>query len=106
MKKISLKNLNLKEVEQLSREQLKNVLGGFTGGTGGTGGTDPGTDLPGDCTSDSDCPEGKKCDTSLGKCYNNSTGYAVACPTPDGNCVTRDGTNGACGHVNGIYGCN
>jgi len=36
MKKISLKNLNLKEVEQLSREQLKSVLGGFTGGTGGT----------------------------------------------------------------------
>ena len=33
MKKISLKNLNLKEVEQLSREQLKNVLGGYTGGT-------------------------------------------------------------------------
>lgn len=35
MNKISLKNLNLKEVEQLSREQLKGVLGGFTGGTGG-----------------------------------------------------------------------
>ena len=34
MKKISLKNLNLKEVEQLSREQLKDVLGGWTGGTG------------------------------------------------------------------------
>lgn len=28
MKKISLKNLNLKEVEQLSKEQLKDVLGG------------------------------------------------------------------------------
>lgn len=28
MKKITLKNLNLKEVEQLSREQLKDVLGG------------------------------------------------------------------------------
>lgn len=39
MKKISLKNLNLKEVNQLSREQLKNVLGGFTGGTGTDGGT-------------------------------------------------------------------
>lgn len=33
MKKISLKNLNLKEVEQLSREQLKNVLGGWADGT-------------------------------------------------------------------------
>lgn len=31
MKKISLKNLNLKEVEQMSREQLKNVLGGDIG---------------------------------------------------------------------------
>jgi len=29
MKKISLKNFNLKEIEQLSREQLKNVLGGY-----------------------------------------------------------------------------
>ncbi|MGE8428409.1 MAG: hypothetical protein ACN6O7_11055 [Sphingobacterium sp.] len=33
MKKISLKNLNLNEVDQLSREQLKNVLGGYTVGT-------------------------------------------------------------------------
>jgi natural product precursor len=33
MKKISLKDLNLKEVEQLSRDELKNVLGGWTGGT-------------------------------------------------------------------------
>lgn len=39
MKKISLKNLNLKEVDLLSREQLKNVLGGFTGGSGIGGGT-------------------------------------------------------------------
>lgn len=39
MKKISLKNLNLEEVEQLSREQLKNVLGGYIGGSDeGTGG--------------------------------------------------------------------
>ncbi|WP_140937577.1 TIGR04149 family rSAM-modified RiPP [Sphingobacterium lumbrici] len=29
MKKISLKSLNLSEVEQLSRSQLKDVLGGF-----------------------------------------------------------------------------
>lgn len=33
MKKISLKNLNLNEVESLSREELKNVLGGFAAGT-------------------------------------------------------------------------
>jgi len=30
MKKISLKNLDLGEVEQLTREQLKNVLGGYS----------------------------------------------------------------------------
>lgn len=48
MKKISLKNLNLKEVEQLSREQLKGVLGGFAGGAGGT---DEGV-------STADCPAG------------------------------------------------
>jgi natural product precursor len=35
MKKISLKNLNLKDVDQLSREQLKNVLGGYSNGTTG-----------------------------------------------------------------------
>lgn len=49
----------------MSREQLKNVLGGFTGGTGGTG-TDEGTTAPGetkcDCSNNSDCPtaEGQK----------------------------------------------
>lgn len=37
MKKISLKNLNIQEVEQLSREQLKDVLGGSWGGETGTG---------------------------------------------------------------------
>jgi len=46
MNKISLKNLNLKEVEQLSREQLKSVLGGFTGGTGGTEGGATTADCP------------------------------------------------------------
>lgn len=39
MKKISLKTLNLKEVEQLSREQLKGVFGGSIGsGTGSSSG--------------------------------------------------------------------
>lgn len=48
MKKISLKNLNLKEVEQLSREQLRNVLGGFTDGSGGESeeGTSEGNGCP------------------------------------------------------------
>lgn len=31
MKKISFKNLNLKEIVQLSCEQLKNVFGGWSG---------------------------------------------------------------------------
>lgn len=35
MRKITLKNLNLVEVEQLSKEQLRDVLGGYVGGTGG-----------------------------------------------------------------------
>ncbi len=35
--KISLKNLNLKEVEKLTREQLKDVLGGQTQQTTGIG---------------------------------------------------------------------
>jgi len=33
MRKIRLKNLNTVEVEQLQREQLKDVLGGYAGGT-------------------------------------------------------------------------
>jgi|GEM_PF-1399619 len=33
MKKISLKNLNLNEVEKMSRSQLKNILGGYSGET-------------------------------------------------------------------------
>ncbi|QNL49826.1 rSAM-modified peptide [Olivibacter sp. SDN3] len=39
MKKISLKNLNLKEVEQLSREQLKDVFGGSASASGTDSGT-------------------------------------------------------------------
>lgn len=50
MKKISLKSLNLKEVEQLSREQLKNVLGG----SGAESVTVAKCD--GHCTKHSQCP--------------------------------------------------
>lgn len=39
MKKISLKNLVSKDVEMLSREQLKKVIGGFSG-SGGSDGSD------------------------------------------------------------------
>jgi len=57
MKKISLKNLNLKEVEQLSRVQLKNVLGGYTGTSHPV--TDPPTEPPPQCNCNSpyDCGE-------------------------------------------------
>jgi len=51
MKKISLKKLNLQDVEQLSREQLKNVLGGYSGGTTAPGPPDdPTTTMPNDDT--------------------------------------------------------
>lgn len=57
MKKISLKNLNLQEVEQLSREQLKNVLGGFSG----SGDDDSGSGGPNtSCT----CSDGRFCGIS------------------------------------------
>lgn len=72
MKKISLKNLNLKEVDQLSREQLKNVLGGWTGATTG-GGTDGITTVP------SPCPSGKA------KC--TIAGEDLGCQTPWWCCI-------------------
>lgn len=60
MKKISLKSLNLKEVEQLSREQLKNVMGGWTGGSDQTGETGEETvpEAPKcNCNNPRDCPD-------------------------------------------------
>lgn len=78
MKKISLKNLNLKEVEQLSREQLKNVLGGFTGGTG----TDDGETTAED---DEDAKCGKEC-TKHSQCPSN-------CPS----CNSYTTSGGLCG---------
>jgi len=47
MQKISLKNLNFKEEERLSREQLKDVLGGLIGSGGGGA---CGSDCTGSCT--------------------------------------------------------
>jgi natural product precursor len=66
MKKISLKNLNLKEVEQLSREQLKNVLGGYTDET-----TAPSAGCPNvTCSPTPGVGEGNYCanDNKSGKC--------------------------------------
>ncbi|MGO1595004.1 MAG: TIGR04149 family rSAM-modified RiPP [Sphingobacterium sp.] len=53
MKKISLKQLDLKEVEQLSREQLKDVLGGTFGS-----GTDD-CQTPGDTCTTADSTSGR-----------------------------------------------
>lgn len=46
--KISLKNLNIKEVERLTREQLKDVLGGNIQTTEGGGACS--SDCSGSCT--------------------------------------------------------
>lgn len=79
MKKISLKNLNLKTTEQLSRDQLKNVLGGYTGGT--------------------DISEGP----TTGGCPN------VTCSTDEGigeeDYCANDNKKGKCGYRMGIWGC-
>ena len=66
MKKISLKNLNLKEVEQLSRSQLKEVLGG--GSTWTTNST------PGPTTEDCE----------------------LICETEEAKCTTSDCKTGSC----------
>jgi len=67
MKKISLKNLNLKEVEQLSREQLKDVLGGATAATR------TGVVCNVRCESHSDCPS----DCNVCTNYGGSSGYCT-----------------------------
>lgn len=70
MKKISLKKLNIREVEKLSREQLKNVLGGWTGSTGETGNSED------NLTNHScNCSNGKICSVSP---HNSPTPEQVA----------------------------
>lgn len=80
MKKISLKNLNLNEVDQLSREQLKNVLGGYTVGTS-SGITTEKVTTNYDCN----CSSGKHCFVSVA---NNPTSDQIkqaceSCCNPD-----------------------
>ena len=53
MKKLSLKKLNLESGEQLHREQLKTIFGGYGGGNP----CDTGTT----CSSSSDCGSGCSC---------------------------------------------
>lgn len=72
MKKISFKNLNLEEVEQLSREQLKQVMGGFTGsgGSGNGSGTGSGAQQQCNCNVQEDCERGWQC----GRCDGTEEG--------------------------------
>lgn len=72
MKKISLKDLILNQVDQLSREQLKNVLGGYAGSsTGGATTTNAHPCGTSDCTSDADCSgENPKCHSTT--CISNN----------------------------------
>ena len=81
MKKISLKNLNLKEVEQLSREQLKDVLGGWTGGTGQTGESQTEKEPKCNCNTRRDCPLTEDGKTQLcgSGCDSEGTSYVAVC---------------------------
>jgi natural product precursor len=78
MKKISLKNLNLKEVDQLSREQLKNVLGGNIGGTG----TDE-TTTGGPSTTEDDKPCSGPCEKKVDGVLRSGTYQRKT----DGTCI-------------------
>lgn len=69
MKKISLKNLNFKEVEQLSRQQLKDVMGGVQG-SGNSCNTHSTSSCGGSCTTSIGTP---------GKCDTVSINGAVIC---------------------------
>lgn len=81
MRKISLKNLNLKEVEQLSREQLKNVLGGSSGWIG-----DSGTTMP-----EADCSDGTACETDGTYCGADDR---CTCGWVDQSLICTSGFNG------------
>lgn len=70
MKKISLKTLNLKEIETLTREQLRDVLGGTFMATSGSESTTSDNceikcESSGDSCKTSDCKTGR-CATSYG----------------------------------------
>ncbi|WP_286802757.1 MULTISPECIES: hypothetical protein [Sphingobacterium] len=68
MKKISLKTINNQEI--LSRKELKNIMGGFTGSGGGSG-------VGSSCSVT--CKD--KDNTKL----TNDCGYGVSCSTDENN---------------------
>jgi hypothetical protein len=89
MKKISLKNLNLKDVDQLTREQLKNVLGGYSNGTTG-----------GFCNEDHltthQCAE--KVFDGKG-CWVDNAWWAYPCSFPDGGFYGCVSSKTMCDHI-------
>lgn len=64
MKKISLKDINFADAKQLSREQLKKVMGGFAAASGSC------SNSQGGCDSGANC---RKSSGGAGKCGSNST---------------------------------
>lgn len=87
MKKISLKNLNLDEVEQLSRDQLKNVLGGYSAGT---------TGAPAYCAASCTCPSGYISNVDGTSAYA-LTATCTGCAAVDNTGVKcSDGTESLC----------
>lgn len=97
MKKLKLKALGLGAKEILSREQLKNVLGGS--GTTGTTGTGSGTTGSGD----GHCRTGS-CTlyvatlgiTVQGTCTDYHTGGSIRCACVNGNYSTDPGSWSVC----------
>lgn len=80
MKKLRLKALEIEGAEILTREQLKKVLGGGTGGT-----TEPFmTTIPEDCRLDG-CPESEVCN------FNTGTGGYICDIDYEGNGVGSTG---------------
>ena len=74
MKKISLNNLNLKEVEQLCRDQLRGLVGGHTGSNDGSSQEDcrDSCSTAGDSCTTTECRTGT-CKYDLGylRCVSN-----------------------------------
>lgn len=64
MKKISLKDINYADVKQLSRDQLKKVMGGFAAASGSCKNSQGGCDFSANC---------RRSSGAAGKCGSNAT---------------------------------
>ncbi|WP_140937582.1 TIGR04149 family rSAM-modified RiPP [Sphingobacterium lumbrici] len=85
-KKISLKNLNIKEVEQLSRTQLRNVLGGYSGET----------TVPAICSATCTCPSGYRIIDSNQQSYDVTADCSPCSAIDDVGVVCGNGSNVLC----------